>query len=92
VSDSLAASSSNGSVGHVGLPALQALVAEVLGTDIPAHGSFIGHGGDSFQAVVLIGLIEDTWGVEVDFPEVLASTPESLAQAVNTALDNAARK
>ncbi|MFD4789038.1 acyl carrier protein [Streptomyces sp. NPDC058459] len=64
---------------------IRALVADVLDTDVPGDGSFIGHGGDSFHAVVIVARIEERWGVEVDFLDVLDSTPDSLAAAVNKA-------
>jgi acyl carrier protein len=66
--------------------AVQALVAEALGEAVPEDGSFIGHGGDSFHAVVVVSRIEEEWGVEIDFLEVLDSTPASLADAVSAAL------
>ena len=71
---------------------LQELMAEVLGSPVPADGSFIGHGGDSFLAVVLMGRIDERWGVEVDFLEVLESTPESLARAASAALGQLAQE
>lgn len=67
-------------------------MTEVLGTPVPADGSFIGYGGESFQAVVLIGRIQEEWGAEVDFLQVLKSTPESLARSVNAALDPSGRE
>ncbi len=70
---------------HVDVAEIRALVNEVLGTDVPGDGSFIGHGGDSFHAVVIVARIEERWGVEVDFLAVLDSTPDTLATAVNTA-------
>jgi acyl carrier protein len=76
----------------VEVPELQGLMAEVLGNPVPADGSFIGYGGDSFLAVVLMGRIEEEWGVEVDFVEVLESTPESLARSVSATIGRPARK
>ncbi|HTZ27276.1 MAG TPA: acyl carrier protein [Streptosporangiaceae bacterium] len=76
----------------VEVPELQELMAEVLGNPVPADGSFIGYGGDSFLAVVLMGRIEEERGVELDFVEVLESTPESLARSVSAAISRAAQK
>jgi acyl carrier protein len=67
------------------LVAVQALLADVLGVDVPEGGSFIGHGGDSFHAVLVVARIEEEWGVEVDFIDVLDSTPEALAELVGSA-------
>jgi hypothetical protein len=67
-------------------------MAEILGTPVPAEGSFIAHGGDSFLAVVLMGRIQEEWGVEADFLAVLESTPESLARSVSAARGQAARQ
>ncbi|MEU2245157.1 MULTISPECIES: acyl carrier protein [Streptomyces] len=64
---------------------IRALINEVLGTDVPGDGSFIGHGGDSFHAVLIVAQIEERWGVEVDFLDVLDSTPDTLTTAVNIA-------
>ncbi|MER5889844.1 acyl carrier protein [Streptomyces sp. NPDC001941] len=64
---------------------IRALFTELLGADVPGDGSFIGHGGDSFHAVVVVSRIEERWGVEVDFLDVLDSTPDTLTATVNTA-------
>lgn len=71
---------------RVDVTAVQAMVAEVLRVPVPGDGSFVGHGGDSFLAVHLIARIEEEWGVELDFLDVLNSTPDSLTQAVNAGL------
>lgn len=55
------------------------LLAEVLGGDVRDDASFIAQGGDSFHAVLAVGRIEETWQVEVDFTDVLQSTPAELA-------------
>ncbi|MEU5092260.1 acyl carrier protein [Streptomyces sp. NPDC021356] len=66
--------------------AVLAMVSEVLGVDVPADGTFIGYGGDSFNAVVLIFRIHEAWGVEMDLLTVLNSTLEGLVQTLNAAL------
>ncbi|MCH0538339.1 acyl carrier protein [Streptomyces sp. MUM 203J] len=64
---------------------IRALVSEALGADVPGDGSFLGHGGDSFHAVLVVSRIEERWGVEVDFLDVLESTPDTLTETVNAA-------
>lgn len=59
--------------------AVRAIISEALGADVPADGSFIAHGGDSFHAVLVVARIEELWGLEVDFLDVLRSTPDELA-------------
>ncbi|MFJ8097478.1 acyl carrier protein [Streptomyces griseofuscus] len=74
------------SIDQVDPAAVLAMVSEVLGIDVPVDGTFIGHGGDSFNAVVLIFRIHEAWGVEMDLLTVLNSTPNGIIQALNAAL------
>ena len=67
---------------------VRSVVADVLGTDVPGDGSFVAHGGDSFHAVLIVARIEEIWGVEVDFLDVLQSTPDRLVELVAEALQS----
>lgn len=78
--------------GRVAATEIRALVTDILGVEVPGEGSFIGHGGDSFHAVVIVSRIEEQWGVEVEFLDVLNSTPDGLTETVNTALSGPAQQ
>ncbi|WP_189078086.1 phosphopantetheine-binding protein [Mangrovihabitans endophyticus] len=67
------------------------MISELLGVDVPDDGTFIGHGGDSFHAVVLIARIYEQWKVELDLVTVLNSTPGGLSRTLTTALVNPGR-
>jgi acyl carrier protein len=68
--------------------AIQTLMSDVVGVEVPLEGSFIDHGGDSFQAVTIMTRIEEKWGVEVEFLDVLDSTPAALAEKVAELLNS----
>jgi acyl carrier protein len=74
--------------GTLGPIAIQTLISNVVGVEVPLEGSFINYGGDSFQAVTIMTRIEEEWGVEVEFLDVLDSTPAGLAEKVADLLNS----
>ncbi len=55
------------------------ILAGVLGSEVRADASFVAQGGDSYHAVLAIAQIEESWGIEADFTDVLQLTPAELA-------------
>ncbi|MCX4972728.1 MULTISPECIES: phosphopantetheine-binding protein [unclassified Streptomyces] len=72
-------------VSRIDAESVRRIFADVLGVEIREDSSFLAQGGDSFHAVLVVARIEDDWGLEADFTDVLQSTPGELARALATA-------